>query len=89
MLSSPAQMGIDMMDLKARVDLPGGWVLDQAIAINNSGQVIATGIIPIGAGDVCARSFELGPCWIRGAATEGRKLGGTNRVDCESLNSVT
>ena len=38
--------GAGMMDLNSLVDLPGGLVLEQAIGINNSGQVVAIGTIP-------------------------------------------
>ena len=38
--------GAGMMDLNSLVDLPGGPILQFAIGINNSGQVIAIGNIP-------------------------------------------
>ena len=39
--------GAGMMDLNSLVDVPGrgGW-LSQAAGINNSGQVVAIGVIP-------------------------------------------
>ena len=38
--------GAGMMDLNSLVDVPGGVILNEATGINNSGQVIAIGIIP-------------------------------------------
>ena len=37
--------GMGMRDLNSLVDVPGGLVLSDATAINNSGQIIALGII--------------------------------------------
>jgi probable HAF family extracellular repeat protein len=38
--------GNGMMDLNSLVDLPAGWILTNAMGINNNGQVIAAGIVP-------------------------------------------
>ena len=38
--------GAGVMDLNSLVDLPGGVILTHATGINNSGQVIAIGIVP-------------------------------------------
>ena len=38
--------GMGMRDLNSLVDLPPGWILTNAIGINNNGQVIAAGIVP-------------------------------------------
>ena len=38
--------GMGMTDLNSLVDLPQGWILTNAMDINNNGQVIAAGIVP-------------------------------------------
>jgi probable HAF family extracellular repeat protein len=38
--------GAGMMDLNSLVDVPEGVILSQAAGINNSGQVVAIGVIP-------------------------------------------
>lgn len=43
-ITGPAGEGL--MDLNSLVDLPQGLVLSQAIGINDSGQVVAIGIVP-------------------------------------------
>ena len=68
--------GSGMMDLNSLVDAPGGLVLNEAVGINNSGQVVALWKCHPRARDLCALSCGPGPGRVHGAAKEDESCAG-------------
>lgn len=64
--------GEGMVDLNSLVELPGGLVLVEAIAINNAGQVIAVAIIP----EPEIYSLMLAGLWLVGVMVRRREAPG-------------